>query len=493
MPQKSSSGCAATITRPTWSAAACATCCSAPQAQRLRRRHQRDAERDPAPLPQLPHHRPPLPPGAHLLRPEDHRDLHLPRQPARGRGRRRRRAAEARAATCSSAATTSSAPPRRTRAAATSPSTACSTTSRPSEVIDYVERPRRSRGARSCAPSAIPTSASARIRCASCARSSSPRARPHHRARDLPADDGAPRGDRQVRPAARLRGVLSPAARWRREALDGAAARDRLLDDPGARAGRGLKGDAEDEEAALRRARFWGYLGGARSLDRGRGRAVERAAAGRAVLPPLRDALDPDTNGVRDIGQLVAQVSRPPSTGCVRRGATADRAPDPAGPALHLPSKSRRRGPRPHSREFLDDALRLAEIVSDAETADTTLAGRPIVGEGTRRPARRTGGSPRSWARRRVRAAPSGSAVADMAARPGRRLRRRRGPWWRRLRRRWLGGPSGPPPSVAPPAPPPVPTDLGSLAAAARSLVAPPRPMFLGTGAFGGPWHSRTD
>ena len=40
---------------------------------------------------------------------------------------------------------------------------------------------------------------------------------------------------------------------------------------------------------------------------------------------------------------------------------------------------------------------------------------------------------------------------------------------------------------------PSVPTDLGSLAAAARSLVAPVRPTFLGTGAFGGPWHSRTD
>ena len=40
---------------------------------------------------------------------------------------------------------------------------------------------------------------------------------------------------------------------------------------------------------------------------------------------------------------------------------------------------------------------------------------------------------------------------------------------------------------------PPIPTDLGSLAAAARSLVAPVRPTFLGTGAFGGPWNSRTD
>jgi hypothetical protein len=38
-----------------------------------------------------------------------------------------------------------------------------------------------------------------------------------------------------------------------------------------------------------------------------------------------------------------------------------------------------------------------------------------------------------------------------------------------------------------------LPADLGSLAAAARSLVTPLRPTFLGTGAFGGPWSSRAD
>src|SRR4029079_6477113 len=72
---------------------------------------------------------------------------------------------------------------------------------------------------------------------------------------------------------------------------------------------RGLKGDAEGEEAVLHRARFWGYLA-----------ALDRAAALRPMAPPnalllavlvlprLRDALDPDTNGVRDIGQLVSQM-----------------------------------------------------------------------------------------------------------------------------------------------------------------------------------------
>jgi hypothetical protein len=35
--------------------------------------------------------------------------------------------------------------------------------------------------------------------------------------------------------------------------------------------------------------------------------------------------------------------------------------------------------------------------------------------------------------------------------------------------------------------------DLGTIAAAARSLVTPVRPTFLGTGTFGGPWSSRAD
>ena len=72
---------------------------------------------------------------------------------------------------------------------------------------------------------------------------------------------------------------------------------------------RGLKADADSEEAALHRARFWGYLA---ALDRSS--AVRPVPPSNAlllavlVLPRLRDALDPDSNGVRDIGQMVSQV-----------------------------------------------------------------------------------------------------------------------------------------------------------------------------------------
>ena len=107
---------------------------------------------------------------------------------------------------------------------------------------------------------------------------------------------------------------------------------------------RGLKGDADADEAALRRARLLGLPGRARSLVgacarcRRRTRCCWRCWCCRA----LRDALDPDSNGVRDIGQLVgAGRSRRRSTGCGRRAATASsRARSCSRSATSCPSKS---------------------------------------------------------------------------------------------------------------------------------------------------------
>jgi poly(A) polymerase len=235
---------------------------------------------------------------------------------------------------------------------------------------------------------------------------------------------------------------------------------------------RGLKGDAEGEEAVLARGRFWGYLA-----------ALDRAAALRPIAPPnalllavlvlprLRDALDPDTNGVRDIGQLVSQTF----SVAFDRLRPSRRDTEIARQVLLqlrniLPSKSGRRRSRGHSKEFIDDALRLAEIVSGAESVDPTLAGRPIIAEGTPPP------DPEAEIEEIAE-------VAEAAA-PEPFRDRHRG-------RHGHGGGRGAPHLV--PAPPPLPTDLGSLSAAARSLVAPLRPTFLGTGTFGGPWNSRTD
>jgi poly(A) polymerase len=234
---------------------------------------------------------------------------------------------------------------------------------------------------------------------------------------------------------------------------------------------RGLRGDAEGEEAALARGRFWGYLA-----------ALDRAAALRPMAPPnalllavlllprLRDALDPDTNGVRDIGQLVSQTF----SVAFERLRPSRRDTEIARQVLLqlrniLPSKSGRRRSRGHSKEFIDDALRLAEIVSGAESDDPTLAGRPIIAEGTP--------PPDSDAEM--------DEIADVAEAAAPEPFRDRG-----RGHRHGSGRGGPQPV---PAPPPIPTDLGSLSAAARSLVAPLRPTFLGTGTFGGPWNSRTD
>jgi poly(A) polymerase len=241
---------------------------------------------------------------------------------------------------------------------------------------------------------------------------------------------------------------------------------------------RGLTGDAEAEEAALHRARFWGYLA---ALDRSS--AVRPVPPSNAlllaalVLPRLRDALDPDSNGVRDIGQLVSQVFaqaldrlRPSrrDTEITRQILLALRG--------ILPAKSGRRRQKTHSREFVDEALRLAEIVSQAESENAALAGRPIVADGA---------PPASDADLEAEAEELAAAPEPVPAEPFRHRDRHRhgGGYGGRA-----GAPRGPAPSA-----PRIPTDLGSLAAAARSLVAPLRPTFLGTGAFGGPWSSRTD
>jgi hypothetical protein len=124
----------------------------------------------------------------------------------------------------------------------------------------------------------------------------------------------------------------------------------------------------------------------------------------------------------------------------------------------------------------VDEALRLAEIVSDAEAVDTSLAGQPIIAE-------------------------AGAAVPEPEPEEDAPIpeleghdpnRGRHGRYDRGGRDRRDRGTPPPGPRHAPVAAPPLPpirTDLRSLAAAARSLVTPElRPAFCGTGTFGGPW-----
>jgi len=157
---------------------------------------------------------------------------------------------------------------------------------------------------------------------------------------------------------------------------------------------RGLKADptaepdidpAKAEAQQQRRARLWAYLA---ALDRSTARRTvppsNSLLLAVLMLPPLRDALDPDSTGVGDIGQMVAQSIQP----VLERVRASRRDGELARQILLairyiLPSKNpRRKRPRLAGREFFDEALRLCEIISDAEAQDPSLAGQPIAGEG---------------------------------------------------------------------------------------------------------------
>jgi poly(A) polymerase len=245
---------------------------------------------------------------------------------------------------------------------------------------------------------------------------------------------------------------------------------------------RGLRGEPPGADAALQRARLWGYLGALdRSTDRRPVPPSNALILAVLLLPRLRDALDPDSNGVRDVGRLVSEAIAPalerlrPS----RRDSEFARQILLALRSILVSRNPRRKRPRLAAREYLDEALRLAEIVSDAEAIEPALAGRPILAEGTV-----LGEGPEE---------PDDALPAELELPPDTYPDRDRD----RDRRHGRGrgrGPGGPPPPPRAPAPAPalpaLVMDLGTLATAVRSLIGPPlRPAFFGTGTFGGPWN----
>ena len=156
-----------------------------------------------------------------------------------------------------------------------------------------------------------------------------------------------------------------------------------------------------------------------------------------------------------------------------------------------LPSKNPRRKKTKVNGEFAGEARRLAEIVLDAESADPTLAGRPILLEGTVLGE----GSPGDAVADGEDEEPEIIYVDDDRHR-GRDRGRDRGHDRGQPRGQDRGYDRGPGPSNAPrpPLAPSVataspPMNLAALATAARALLSPElRPSFLGAGAFGGPW-----
>jgi poly(A) polymerase len=143
----------------------------------------------------------------------------------------------------------------------------------------------------------------------------------------------------------------------------------------------GLKGESPSDEVTRRRARLWAYL---EALDRQTARRPTPPSNAQILavlaLPPLRDILDPDSTGAGDVGQIVAQGILPmlERLKASRRDAELTRQSLLALRYVLPSRRPNRRSPRLAGRDFVDDALRLAELVTDAETLLPQLAGAPI-------------------------------------------------------------------------------------------------------------------
>jgi poly(A) polymerase len=254
--------------------------------------------------------------------------------------------------------------------------------------------------------------------------------------------------------------------------------------------------ESPTEEEARRRARLWAYLGALdRSTDRRPTPPSNALILAVLLMPPLRDALDPASNAVRDIGQLVAQSIAP----ALERLKPSRRDSELARQILlAVRYLLRNQHRRVQGREFYDEAVRLTEILADAEGLDPTLAARPIVAEGAE-------GEPAVGAAEDEGlddGLPPELASSEFGDRGRRRRRGRRG--GRRDEGREAGGHGGgaprperererdrgaPPSFSTPPA-----LDLDGLLSATRTLASSTaRPGFLGSGSFGGPWGSRSE
>jgi len=268
---------------------------------------------------------------------------------------------------------------------------------------------------------------------------------------------------------------------------------------------KGLRDTDDSEEAVRKRARLWGYLAALDRQSTKRPSPPSNALILAALsLPPLRDVLDPDSTGIGDVGKTVSAAIAPliERLRASRRDAELTRQMLLALRYVLPSQRPNRRRPRLAGRDFLDDALRLAELVSDAEAQDAALVGRAIAGTGAPAPSEAGEDAMLSdeelapelepidtrggrWRNRRGRdRRPGGAAgpgpregapglddVAPSAERPPR--------------------PSQPSPSYRPPTPYAAPIGYRGLDGLAAALPAPltsDRPRFLGTGTFGGPW-----
>jgi poly(A) polymerase len=236
-----------------------------------------------------------------------------------------------------------------------------------------------------------------------------------------------------------------------------------------------LGAESTEPEAGRSTARFWAYLA---ALDRSTQRRdtppSNALVLATLLFPTLRDVLHPDSNALRDVGQHVSQsiAAMLEQTKASRREGELARQVLLAMRYIFPSSNPSRRRPRLAGREFLDDALRLHEIVSDAEAMEPEIAGRPFVVQGGELPPlsaeadeklARELETPSEFERRRHQPRErEGTAVHPVADRQA------------------MGAPVGAPGLVSTPIP-----DLARLGPRPAW-----RPPFLGTGSFGGRWST---
>jgi poly(A) polymerase len=247
---------------------------------------------------------------------------------------------------------------------------------------------------------------------------------------------------------------------------------------------RALQQEPVDEPGRVRIARFWAYLA---AVDRWTithdATPSDALVLAALLLPPLRDALHPDSVAFPNLGQLVLQSAQSivEQLKVSRRDSELARQILLTTRYLFPSSNPHRKRLRLENREFYEDAVRLVEIAADAESSASTLVGRPLLApdggvvavtdeelpldlQADERPGRRRG----RHDRRPVQPGAPDRAVEPPAAAPSR---------------------AAPARAQAPDLRSPVFTPIPSLA----DLVRPAslRPAFLGAGPFGSRWGTR--
>jgi poly(A) polymerase len=247
---------------------------------------------------------------------------------------------------------------------------------------------------------------------------------------------------------------------------------------------RALREEPADEAGRIRLARFWAYLAAVdRSTIKREETPSDALVLATLLLPPLRDALHPDSAAFPNPGQLVLQSAQSivEQLKASRRDSELARQILLATRYLFPSSNPQRKRPHLEDREYYQDALRLVEIVTDAESGSPELAGRPL-------PAPEGGAATAA-----EEELPEDLQVSERAG-------RRRGRRDRRPAQPSTPSQTGQPATTAPsregPAPVLVPDFRHPTLTPIPSLIERPtslRPTFLGTGPFGSRWGARAE